>query len=30
VSLSQSAEQLNVGAYTLSGDIVSLSLKASF
>jgi long-chain fatty acid transport protein len=30
VSLSQSAEQLNVGAYTLSGNIVSLSLKASF
>ena len=29
-SLSQTAEQLNNGAFTLSGDIVSLSLKASF
>jgi long-subunit fatty acid transport protein len=27
---SQTADQLNVGAYTLSGNIVSLSLKASF
>jgi long-chain fatty acid transport protein len=30
VDLNQSADQLNAGAYTLSGNIVSLSLKASF
>jgi long-chain fatty acid transport protein len=30
VSVSQTADQLNGGAYTLRGNIVSLSLKASF
>lgn len=29
-TVSQTADQLNVGAYTLRGNIVSLSLKASF